>query len=107
MDIERFAPNSYTTVTCQISKQPATSEMTGFSGCRYYLELQISLGRYLIAEETGMEMLVHINPEGVKKNINPFDHGSALHTDVMKTLGLIQALDAHGFDAAFGGARRD
>ena len=63
--------------------------------------------RARIAEETGMEMLVHINPEGEEKNINPFDHGSALHTDVMKTQGLIQALDAHGFDAAFGGARRD
>ena len=63
--------------------------------------------RACITEETGMEMLVHINPEGEEKNINPFDHGSALHTDVMKTQGLIQALDAHGFDAAFGGARRD
>ena len=63
--------------------------------------------RKRIAEETGMEMLVHINPEGVAKNINPFDHGSALHTDIMKTQGLIQALDSNGFDAAFGGARRD
>ena len=63
--------------------------------------------RSRIAEETGMDMIVHINPEGVEKNINPFDHGSALHTDVMKTQGLIQALDKHGFDAAFGGARRD
>lgn len=63
--------------------------------------------RQRIADETGMELLVHINPEGVEKNINPFDHGSALHTDVMKTQGLIQALDKHGFDAAFGGARRD
>ena len=44
---------------------------------------------------------------GVAKNINPFDHGSAIHTDVMKTQGLKQALDAHGFDVAFGGARRD
>ena len=60
-----------------------------------------------IAEETGMDLIVHINPEGIEKNINPFDHGSALHTDVMKTQGLIQALDKHGFDAAFGGARRD
>ena len=48
-----------------------------------------------------------INPEGVKKNINPFDHGSALHTDIMKTEGLKQALDEHRFDVAFGGARRD
>jgi sulfate adenylyltransferase subunit 2 len=60
-----------------------------------------------IAEETGMDLIVHINPEGVAKNMNPFDHGSALHTDVMKTQGLIQALDKYGFDAAFGGARRD
>ena len=60
-----------------------------------------------IAEQTGMDLIVHINPEGVEKDINPFDHGSALHTDVMKTEGLIQALDKHGFDAAFGGARRD
>ena len=60
-----------------------------------------------IAKETGMELIVHINPEGAAKNINPFDHGSALHTDIMKTQGLIQALDQHGFDAAFGGARRD
>jgi len=57
--------------------------------------------------ECGMDLIVHINPEGVEKNINPFDHGSALHTDVMKTEGLKQALDKHGFDVAFGGARRD
>ena len=63
--------------------------------------------RTRIAEQTGMELIVHINPEGVEKDINPFDHGSALHTDVMKTQGLIQALDKHSFDAAFGGARRD
>ena len=60
-----------------------------------------------IAEETGMDLIVHINPDGVEKNINPFDHGSSLHTDIMKTQGLIQALDKYGFDAAFGGARRD
>lgn len=60
-----------------------------------------------MARESGMDLLVHINPEGVAKNINPFDHGSAIHTDVMKTQGLKQALDAHGFDVAFGGARRD
>ncbi len=60
-----------------------------------------------MAEETGMDLLVHINPEGVAKNINPFTHGSAIHTDVMKTEGLKQALDKYGFDAAFGGARRD
>ena len=60
-----------------------------------------------MAEEVGMELIVHINPEGVEKDINPFDHGSALHTDIMKTQGLKQALDQHGFDVAFGGARRD
>ena len=59
------------------------------------------------AQESGMELLVHINPDGIKKNINPFDHGSALHTNIMKTEGLKQALDLHGFDVAFGGARRD
>jgi len=63
--------------------------------------------RTKMAEELGMQLLVHINPEGVKKNINPFDHGSALHTDIMKTEGLKQALDLHKFDVAFGGARRD
>ncbi|MGM0694306.1 MAG: sulfate adenylyltransferase subunit CysD [Pseudomonadota bacterium] len=60
-----------------------------------------------MAEETGMDLIVHINPEGVEKDINPFTHGSAIHTDVMKTEGLKQALDTYGFDAAFGGARRD
>ncbi|MFL2517281.1 MAG: sulfate adenylyltransferase subunit CysD [Candidatus Azotimanducaceae bacterium] len=63
--------------------------------------------RDTMAEESGMDLIVHINPEGVEKNINPFDHGSALHTDIMKTQGLKQALDAHKFDVAFGGARRD
>ena len=60
-----------------------------------------------MAEETSMDLLVHINPEGIEKDINPFTHGSAIHTDVMKTEGLKQALDKYGFDAAFGGARRD
>ena len=60
-----------------------------------------------IASATGMELLVHQNPEGVRRGINPFDHGSAMHTEIMKTEALKQALDAHGFDAAFGGARRD
>jgi len=60
-----------------------------------------------MARETGMELLVHVNPEGVEKDINPFTHGSAIHTDIMKTEGLKQALDRYGFDAAFGGARRD
>jgi sulfate adenylyltransferase subunit 2 len=57
--------------------------------------------------ESGMDLIVHINPEGVAKNINPYDHGSALHTDIMKTEGLKQALDKYEFDVAFGGARRD
>ena len=60
-----------------------------------------------MAKESGMELLVHVNPEGIAKNINPFTHGSAIHTDVMKTEGLKQALDKYAFDAAFGGARRD
>jgi sulfate adenylyltransferase subunit 2 len=60
-----------------------------------------------MARESGMELLVHINPDGLAANVNPFDHGSAVHTDVMKTQGLKQALEKWGFDAAFGGARRD
>ena len=60
-----------------------------------------------MAKQSKMELIVHINPEGVEKDINPFDHGSALHTDIMKTQGLKQALDMHKFDVAFGGARRD
>lgn len=59
------------------------------------------------AQETGMELVVHINPEGVEKNIGPVTHGSAVHTDVMKTQSLKQALDKYGYDLAFGGARRD
>ncbi|HEY5239710.1 MAG TPA: sulfate adenylyltransferase subunit CysD [Rhizomicrobium sp.] len=55
----------------------------------------------------GLNLLVHINEDGVKRGINPFDSGSSLHTQVMKTEGLKQALDKYGFDAAFGGARRD
>ena len=60
-----------------------------------------------MAAEHGFELLVHRNPDALAQGINPFDHGSALHTDVWKTEGLKQALDLHGFDAAFGGARRD
>ncbi|HRW36156.1 MAG TPA: sulfate adenylyltransferase subunit CysD [Aquihabitans sp.] len=60
-----------------------------------------------MAAELGMELLVHRNPDAVARGINPFDHGSAMHTDVWKTEGLKQALDGHGFDLAFGGARRD
>jgi sulfate adenylyltransferase subunit 2 len=59
------------------------------------------------AAKLGLELIVHINPEGIAKDVNPFDHGSALHTQIMKTDGLKQALDKYGFDAAFGGARRD
>lgn len=59
------------------------------------------------AKELGLDLIVHINEDGVKQGINPFDHGSAVHTDVMKTQGLRQALNKHRFDAAFGGARRD
>ena len=58
------------------------------------------------AKQSGMELLVYQNPEAKEKNINPFEHG-ALHTDMWKTEGLKQALDKYGFDAAFGGARRD
>ena len=59
------------------------------------------------AERLGLELNVHINTAGVEMGINPFTHGSALHTDIMKTEALKQALDKYGFDAAFGGARRD
>jgi sulfate adenylyltransferase subunit 2 len=55
----------------------------------------------------GLELIVHVNEEGLKKGVGPFTHGSAIHTDVMKTEGLRQALDKYGFDLAFGGARRD
>ena len=55
----------------------------------------------------GIELLVHTNPEGKANNVNPFDHGSAIYTDVMKTQALLQALSKGGYDAAFGGARRD
>jgi sulfate adenylyltransferase subunit 2 len=60
-----------------------------------------------IAAEYGFDLLVHVNQDGVNQGIDPFVHGSALHTDVMKTEGLKQALDKYKFDAAFGGARRD
>ncbi len=59
------------------------------------------------AKRSGLDLIVHVNEEGVRENISPFTHGSALFTDVMKTQALKQALDAHGFDAVFGGARRD
>ena len=60
-----------------------------------------------MAQEVGMDLIVHINQEGVAMGINPFDHGSKKHTDIMKTAGLKQALNKYKFDAAFGGARRD
>jgi sulfate adenylyltransferase subunit 2 len=63
--------------------------------------------RERMAKELGFELLVHKNPDALAKSINPFDHGSALHTDMWKTEGLKQALDKYKFDAAFGGARRD
>ncbi|MGD8234203.1 sulfate adenylyltransferase subunit CysD [Vibrio sp. TRT 1302] len=63
--------------------------------------------RDYMAEKLGMKLIVHQNPEGLAMNISPFVHGSSKHTDIMKTQGLKQALDKHGFDAAFGGARRD
>ncbi|MDE1515559.1 sulfate adenylyltransferase subunit CysD [Vibrio sp. dsl-7] len=63
--------------------------------------------RNYMAKKLGMNLIVHQNPEGLEMNINPFLHGSSKYTDVMKTQGLTQALDKYGFDAAFGGARRD
>jgi len=59
------------------------------------------------AAETGVQLHVHQNPDGVAQGINPISHGATVHTDVMKTQGLKQALDKYGFDAAIGGARRD
>ena len=58
-------------------------------------------------QELGLDLIVHVNQEGLAAGINPFTHGSAVHTDIMKTVSLKQALDKYGFDAAFGGARRD
>lgn len=63
--------------------------------------------RDYMAEQSGMQLLVHTNPTAIEKDINPFDHGSALHTDITKTEGLKQALDQYRFDVVFGGARRD
>ncbi len=63
--------------------------------------------RNRVAQEDGIELIVHINQEGVKNNVNPFTYGSKKHTDIMKTQALLQALDKYKFDAAFGGARRD
>ncbi|MEO1957735.1 MAG: sulfate adenylyltransferase subunit CysD [Methylophilaceae bacterium] len=63
--------------------------------------------RNKVAKESGIELLTHINLEGLEMNISPFVHGPNVHTDIMKTQGLKQALNHYGFDAAFGGARRD
>jgi sulfate adenylyltransferase subunit 2 len=63
--------------------------------------------RERMAKESGMKLIVYQNPEAQKLGINPFEHGSQLHTDMWKTQGLKQALDLHQFDVAFGGARRD
>jgi sulfate adenylyltransferase subunit 2 len=60
-----------------------------------------------LTKKYNLDLIIHKNPEGMKMGISPFEHGSAKHTDIMKTQGLKQALDMHGFDAAFGGARRD
>jgi len=63
--------------------------------------------RERMARQHDLDLLVHVNQDGLARGVNPFTHGSAVHTDVMKTEALKQALDRHGFDAAFGGARRD
>ena len=68
---------------------------------------EMYLFRDFMARESGMSLLVHTNPEAIEKSINPFDHGSALHTDITKTEGLKQALNHYKFDLVFGGARRD
>lgn len=68
---------------------------------------EMYLFRDHMVQEIGMDLLVYTNPEAIEKNINPFDHGSALHTDITKTEGLKQALDHYKFDVVFGGARRD
>ncbi|WLH76675.1 sulfate adenylyltransferase subunit CysD [Pseudomonas fluorescens] len=68
---------------------------------------EMYLFRDFMARESGMDLLVHTNPDAVSKDINPFDHGCALHTDLTKTEGLKQALDKYKFDLVFGGARRD
>jgi sulfate adenylyltransferase subunit 2 len=63
--------------------------------------------RERMAKELGFDLMIYTNPEGIAQDVNPFTHGSAIHTDIMKTQALKQALDLFGFDAAFGGARRD
>jgi sulfate adenylyltransferase subunit 2 len=73
---------------------------------RYKFE-EMYLFRDYMARESGMDLLVHINPEAIARDINPFDHGSSLHTDITKTEGLKQALNKNKYDIIFGGARRD
>lgn len=68
---------------------------------------EMYLFRDFMARESGMDLLVHTNPEAIEKNISPFDHGSVLHTDITKTEGLKQALEHYKFDVVFGGSRRD
>ncbi len=68
---------------------------------------EMYLFRNWMAKQSNMKLITHINPDGIRDNVNPFDHGSSVHTDIMKTQGLKQALDQYKFDAAFGGARRD
>jgi sulfate adenylyltransferase subunit 2 len=68
---------------------------------------EMYLFRDYMARASGLDLLVHINPDAIQRDINPFDHGSALHTDITKTEGLKQALDKYKFDVVFGGARRD
>lgn len=68
---------------------------------------EMYLFREHMARLSGVDVLVHVNPEAIERDINPFDHGSALHTDITKTEGLKQALDQYSFDVVFGGARRD
>ena len=63
--------------------------------------------RARFAEENGINLQIHINPDGIANGVNPFDSGSQVHTNVMKTQGLLQALNKYGYDAAFGGARRE
>jgi sulfate adenylyltransferase subunit 2 len=68
---------------------------------------EMYLFRDYMSQQSSMKLLVHINPDAIARNINPFDHGSSLHTGITKTEGLKQALDQHKFDVIFGGARRD
>lgn len=68
---------------------------------------EMVMHRDRVAADSGMELIIHVNQDGLDAGVNPFSHGSSYYTDVMKTQGLKQALDAHQFDVVFGGARRD